>query len=81
MSIMSVYQAMIRIKDADQRSPIAIFKCEEKGDQINAVFASTVRTQTMIKSGDENYIGSYHRGMDLALVRRSIEEAISLRTE
>jgi hypothetical protein len=68
MSLANLTVIMGRIKTATEASPIAVFKSAEYG-KLNAVFGATVLTQSMINIGDPDYLGLYHKDMDLKKIK------------
>jgi len=71
---MSAYRldiVMERIEAAPASSPVAVFKSADP-QYLNAVFASTYHTQKLIREGDENYIGTFHRRMNMDAVRQEL---------
>jgi len=78
MSIGTIETIIGRIKTATVLSPIAVFKARSiLGDELNAVFADTVKTREKIEAGDENYIGTFDRTMDMFEVRSVLRAAVS----
>lgn len=74
MSRMSVAHAIQRIKGAPPDSPIMVMKHDDEGF-VNAVFASTVVSQQMLKIDAGQIVGVYHGGMDMSMVRKALEAA------
>ena len=71
MSISTISVIMGRIKSATETSPIAVFKPtdsleNEDGERmLDAVFGATIATKQQIDDEDENFIGLFHKDMDL----------------
>ena len=59
---------MIRIRGAEQDSPIAVFKCGYVG-KLNAVFASTVKSKKLTNDKNKNWIGVFDKTMPDNIVR------------
>ena len=75
MSYMSIKHTMDRIKSATSSSPIAVFRCN-KEDEVNAVFAATVKTRQMIANKDPNFIGIYDASMNLLEIERTLRQNV-----
>lgn len=71
MALMNVKDTMARIRDAAPASPIAVFRGGKK-EEVNSVFAATVRTQQMVAAKDPDLIGVYDGTMDLLEVENEI---------
>jgi hypothetical protein len=71
MSLMSVSHTIDRIKGATELSKIAVFRCEKSGE-VNAVFASTVKTQKLIREKHPDLIGVYDSSMNLHEIERTL---------
>jgi hypothetical protein len=71
MSLMTVAHTMDRIKGAIPSSPIAVFRCDKKGE-VNAVFADTVKTRQQIADKDPGLIGVYDSSMNLSEIERTL---------
>lgn len=77
MSIVSVDVAVIRIKTATLQSKIAIFiQTINKERVLDVMFDNTVLSQFRIRNKDENYVGSFHRRLNYASVRRTLLQAL-----
>ena len=68
MSNASLEHTLIRIKGANPGSPIAVFKTPLP-DSLNAVFASTIKTQQMIYGDHPDLIGVFDGTMDMEAVK------------
>ena len=66
---------MDRIKGATSQSPIAVFRCD-KDNEVNAVFAATVKTQQMIAEKDPNLIGVYDASMNLYEIEQTLRKNV-----
>lgn len=78
MSKCSINQVMMRIKGSDASSQIAVFRCEEP-EKLDAVFASTVKTRSMIVQRQPGLIGVYDGTMNLDQVSRELAGHVRLR--
>lgn len=68
---------MGRIDSASAVSPIAVFKlAEPDGDNMEAVFGSTVETARRIAGGDSLFLGMYHQGHDREKTETSLRNAV-----
>ena len=78
MSISKIPTLISRIQIATPKSPIAVFVTRnKKGKAIKgtfrAVFAATEETKREILESPEEYIGTFHRDMDLERVKQILE--------
>ena len=76
MSKMSIPHTMLRIRDADPSSKIAVFTTNDPFI-VNAVFAATIATQNQISGvapASGLYIGSFDRNSEPNATRLLIEE-------
>ena len=73
MSICSIGVAMGRIKVANEKSPISIFKVYGAHFEVNAVFTDTIMTKSL--EGSKDLIGHYHKNMKMNVVQDEIVEA------
>ena len=71
MSICDIETTMERIKSAPPESPIAVFRCGFPG-QVNALFATTIKTSDRIEDGDNLFVGVFDRTMDMHHVREQL---------
>lgn len=72
MSLSNVAHTMTRIRYAAPESPIAVFlrmnSTTENEPMVNAVFASTMRTQRQIAAREPSFVGVYDGSMNLDVV-------------
>lgn len=80
MSIADLRQIMERIKDAPQRSPIAVF-ITGTGKNLDAQFANTTATRLRIENKDPNLIGVFHSGLDGDRTRTLLQKVIKKNAE
>jgi hypothetical protein len=64
MSVSDLQQVMIRINGCAPESPIAVFKTNRPG-MLDSVFASTIRTQEMMRDENSGLIGVYDGSMNI----------------
>jgi hypothetical protein len=77
MSDCTIEQALLRINGSDPSSPIAVFSSDEPG-KVDAVFASTIMTQKMIRRRHSGFIGVYSGAMDIDCVQRELEKHLAI---
>lgn len=76
MSEMNLLHGMDRIKSATASSPIAVFRCDME-DELNFVFAGTVKTQQLIHANDPNLIGVYDGSMNMDEIKARLRSELS----
>jgi len=78
MSVGSVSTIIGRIKIASVLSPIAVFRKKSiLGNNLDAVFADTVKTQEKIEAGNINYIGTFDKTMNMFDIRDVLRKSES----
>lgn len=73
MNIHPIDVILDRIASATRASPIAVFK---QGAGLASVFGGTLKTWMDTQERANDYVGSFHRGMDPVLIKRQLEAAI-----
>lgn len=62
MSVSTLQNILLRVRDAAPESPIAVFRCDKPG-HLDAVFAATLTTRRLIANGVPGLIGVFDRTM------------------
>jgi hypothetical protein len=71
MSVSTLQNVMLRIRTATPESPIAVFLCAKPGP-LDAVFAATVITRSIIARQDPALIGVFDRTMNEREVKEQL---------
>ncbi|WP_444941228.1 hypothetical protein ACJJI3_01410 [Microbulbifer sp. ZKSA004] len=72
MTVATIPEALQRISTTEPCSPLAVFRTK-RDDQVDVMFANTIRTQQRIEWGDINYLGSFHKE-SLSEARQRLQE-------
>ncbi len=79
MSICSINATIDRITVAEENSPIAVFKCKSV-NKFDSMFANTIITKKMIENNHEDFIGVYHKNMDIVDIRKTLKNIHTVST-
>jgi len=79
MSVADIPLIMSRIKHAQVKSPIAVFKQRHSGTKevlLDAVFANTAVAQFRIHKDDRNLVGVFDRNSNQKATRERLQKAV-----
>ena len=75
MSHQQIRHIISRIAAASEESPIAVFADDPEHMQLRSVFGATTETRREIDSGNDDFVGFFHKNQDMIEVRPKLEFA------